>query len=360
MIEEDFTSINNNTIEKLSHPTKDWFSNMVWKEGPKGTWYLDKREYNSGDANQTDEPDFINFDIVNDDKPDEEITFVENDRVIFDTKIHTITSIENNEIFIKLTDDSEKFIATKDVITKFLHLNALIVGKSKSFLLEKINININEDLSYLKGLLAEYLSVTKEILVVNYKGKEISETDKIHSLPEIKENDTFIIGFLKNEELLFQRSTSKDYSWNDRKNLIPFNVDKNIIITAVGFFRHTETNLSAIYDFFLYEVNGNGSKILLYSLSNIIVNSNDCDGYYVKKVSISPTPIKANVKYYAYVYYKGNSDMRTYYVYTGNSEVTVSGVKIRFFEVAESEHRCSTTSGHLPYIYFKFANPYSE
>jgi hypothetical protein len=357
---EEINNTNKNTSESISHQSQDSFSKMIWKEGPHGTWYLAKREYQTTDTNTIDEPEFINFDLVNEDKPDEEKTFNENEKVIVDSKMHTIASMENDEIFIKLTDDSEKFPTTKDLINKFLNFNILIVGKTKTYLLEKIKLNINDDFSYLKGLLAEYLSIPKDILIINYNTKEISETDKIFSLPELKEGDTFVIGFVKNQELFFQRSSSKDYSWYDRKNLIPFVVDKNIIITAVGFFRHYESNMPAIYDFFLYEIDINGSKKLINSLSNVTVNANECDAYYVKKVTISPTHIKANVKYYAYIYYKGNNEMRTYYVYNGNNEVIVNGIKIRFFDAFQSDHKCSTTTGHLPYIYFKFDNPYSE
>ena len=341
-----------------SNTQNDSLNNLVWQSGPKGSWYLDRRVCKVNEEKQETEIEFINFEILFEDKSNEELIFKENDRVIFESKQYILSKNESNEIFLKLSDEAEKFQVNELEIKKFLKFNFIIIGKTKTFIKENISIDINNDVAYLKALISEFLSLPAEILSIHFKSKEISVDKKIFDL-DVKEGDTFAVTFLPNNEELIQRSTSKTYPWYDRKNLIPFTVDKNITLTAVGFFRHYE-NLSAVYDFMLYELSENGTKKLMSALSNITVKSNECDAMNVKKVSISPIQLKANLKYYAYVYFKGNSDMKTYYLTSGNSEVNVKGMKIKFFDVVEPDHKSSSTSGLLPYMYFKFANPYSE
>jgi len=355
MIEDNSQIINNPTA---TLETVDSFSNLIWKEGPKGTWYLDKNECSQNDKNDHNEPEFVNFDMENEAKEESEEKIAQYDKIFYNSKIHTVESIEEDFVLIK-EGENENFPVTMDLIKKYIKINALIVGKTKTFLMENLNFNINHQISNFKLLLSEYLSISSEIILLYHNSKELPEGEKLGNY-EVKEGDTIVVGFVKNEELIFKRSSSKDYSWYDRKNIIPFTVDKNITVTAFGFFRHYDSNFPAIYDFFLYEVNESGVKKLIYSSNNLTVNGSEVDDYFVKKVPISPTNIKANVKYYAYIYYKGNSDMRTYYVYCGSSEVTVKGVKIKFLEYNEPDHRSSSTSGHLPYIYFKLSNPYEN
>jgi len=222
---------------------------------------------------------------------------------------------------------------------------------------ENIELPINQTIGFVKDLMSDYLGIPKDIFQIYYKEEKKEDDVVLHTL-DVAENDTFIIAFKEGEEICYKRSTSKDYTMSDQKHCIPFTVDKSIVITAVSFFRSYD-NVLSMYDFFLYEVDGSGPKTLLTMLNAVKVMPSDCDAYNAKKVPIDPVELKPNVKYHAYVNYK-IPDMRTYYSCNGTATQTISGVTFKLLDDSESGHRVSSTSGHLPYIFFKINNPYEE
>jgi len=217
-----------------------------------------------------------------------------------------------------------------------------------------LHFSIHPDLN---NLISEYLHISNENMEFYYKDNLLQ--DERFETMEIAEGDTILLTWKITEEIIYKRSTSKDYSWYDQKNFIPFFVDKSILVSAFGFFRHTEASITAIYDLFLYEQKEDLSRKLVMSLVDVSVTASEVDSYYVKKVSFTPIVLKGNVKYFAYVNYKF-ADMRTYFSYCGTAVQTVSGVTFTFQDQTEPGFKSSSTSGHLPNIYFKSYNPYEN
>lgn len=337
-------------------PSGTFLEKFSWKENPQGKWYLDKKQCTPIETDAADDLDIVTFEMAGYEAgQSEEQKIQSNDTVIGELGKHKVNKIEEGQAFLQL--EAEELPVPLETIKKILKFNILIVGKTKTFLIDDFELDINKDIGHLKNLLAEYLSLIKELIFIYFKNEEKQDDVLISSL-EITEGDTFVASFKSGEEICYKRSTSKDYTWYDQKNFIPFIVDKNIVVSAIGFFRHYD-NSPAKYEFFLYEVSESGNKILVSSLSDVKVNPSECDSLCVKKVNISPVLLKANVKYYAYVNFKDPSQ-RTYYSYYGTADQTISGVRFRMLDQSELGYRSSSTTGHLPYIYFKLDNPYEE
>jgi hypothetical protein len=272
-----------------------------------------------------------------------------------------VNKVEEGQAFLKGAESEEEIPIPVINCKKFLNFNFLIVGKTQIHSFEKFEININKNISYVKDILAEYLEVPRALIQLHFKDTKFTD-DQVYFLYDLQiaDNETFIISFKESEEFCYARSINKDYSWSDAKNFIPFTVDKKIIVTGFGFFRHYESS-PAVYDFLLYEVdkNNNNNKSLILMLSNVKVLGNEADAFMVKKVIVNPICLKENVVYHAYVIFKA-TDMKTYFISSGNSLSVVEGVTFKILEETEDGYRSSSTSGHMPYIYFKFDNAYEK
>lgn len=347
-------------IEQPSTNSTNFLDELVWKENSKAKWYLDKRECLQVENNQNQDFDIITFDMGGFDiEQQEENKIHAEEYVICELGKLKVNKIEENKAFLQLGETEIDIQLT--LCKKKLKFNFLIVGKTKNHLIENIEININSKVSYLKDILTEYLDISRTIILIHFKYNQLTDEDVyLHSL-EISENDTFVILFKEQEEIIYKRSTSKDYTWTDQKNFIPFTVDKKIIVNGFGFFRHYETHTAA-YDFYLYEVdkiNNQNRKLILVLNNAKVLPGDQVDSLFIKKVSVAPVILRPGVKYYAYVFYKIN-DMKTYYSNSGTAIQTFEGVTFSILEENEKDMRSSSTSGHMPYIYFKLFNPYEE
>jgi hypothetical protein len=338
--------------QTISQTSQSFLNNLIWKESTKGKFYLDKRECQPVESTSETEPEIICFDMDGFEIEKDNQNINSGDWVISELGKSEVSKIEENQVFLKLGEE-EIPLPLENVRNK-INLNFLILGKTKNHFIEGVPFSLKTEISEIKKLLSEYLNISADPIEISHKDKTLSNETILHTL-EINENDTLLVSFLHKDEFIFKRSQSKDYSWYDQKNVIPFTVDKSILVYAFGFWRHTDSVLSS-YDFTLYEEKADGSRVLITQLNNVKVMPSECDSNYVKRV---PLPkeilLKGETKYKAYVYYK-ISDQRTYFAYSGSSEQTFEGVKFKFTDTVEDGHRCSSTSGHLPYIYFKHFN----
>jgi hypothetical protein len=329
-----------------------------WSEQHESKWVLEKRECIPAENNKNSDLDFIEFDHSEWNHNNEENhKVVSGDKVLFNDLKFIVDKIEDEKVYLKKEAEEESLSYEISQVKKILNLNFLILGVTKTFLLENIEVNYNESISKLKEIISEYLMIPDNIINLNFKEKAI-ECSYLYEL-EIKDMDTILVAFKTCEESKYVRSASRDYYWGDKKNLIPFNVNNSIFVTALGFWRNYNSTPLAQYDFFLYEYSGDGKKNLIASIMNVTVETNTCDSQGIKKVELDkPVILKANVKYLAYVYYK--LELNTYYSYSCSPEQTVDGVKFTFTDMVEPEHRVCSSGGHLPHIYFKIFNPYQE
>jgi hypothetical protein len=327
-----------------------------WSEQPESRWILTKRECIPAENNKNSDFDYIEFDHGDwSHSNDEDHKILSGDKVLYNGVKYIVDKIEDDKVFIKIESEESTSYEISQV-KKILNLNFLILGKTKSFLLNKIEVNYNASISKLHEIISEYLMIPENTFSLHFKEK-IIEVSYLYEL-EIKDEETILVSFKNLEESKYVRSSSRDYYWSDKKNLIPFKVDKSIIVTAFGFWRNYNSTPLAQYDFYFYEYFGEGKKSLMASM-NVTVDTNSCDSQGIKKVNLEkPVILKANGKYLAYVYYK--LDLSTYYSYSCSTQQTVDGVKFTFFDMSEPDHRCSTSGGHLPHIYFKIYNPYEE
>jgi hypothetical protein len=337
--------------------TGTFLDKLVWREGSKGKWYLNKRDCDQIEQPQESSPDILNLDMGGYDAETVEDNKIHaDDMVIAELGKLKVTKIEETNAFLQL--EAEEIPVPLENCKKFIHLNFYVIGKTKTFQIEGVEININKSVEHIKTILSEYLSVPKDIMSLTFKNDQLNDNDVIIHTLDIKDKDNLFLTFKESKELLFKRSTSRDYTWTDAKNYIPFVVDKNIQVTALGFFRHYDS-VAAVYDFFLYEI-VNGQKQLVSSLTNVKVQNSEVDStMYLKKVNVQPFILKADVTYHSYFYFK-LPEMRTYYSYSGSDDQTVDGVRFRILSLSEPGHRTNTSSGHLAHIYFKLHNPYDE
>jgi len=241
-------------------------------------------------------------------------------------------------------------------VKKLILVNFIIVGKTKTQIVEKIEININT-LTNVRNIIADYLQLPSDCFKLYYKEVELTDDTALTIRADLKEGDSFLVCFKSNDETQFKRSPNRSETWNDAKNYIPFKVNKPIVLSALGFFRNYD-NSAALYDFSLYEIQ-KGQKTLVSMVTNLKVMPSDADSWMVKKVQITPIILKPGVKYGAYIIHKIEG-MRTYYTYSNPVEQTVNGVTFKFLDDTQPDYKVSSTSGHLPYIYFKLHNPYEE
>lgn len=328
---------------------------LVWKEGPNAKWFLESRECISVDKPVESETEIFTFDMTeynHEQQSDHKIE--QGNMTISSLGQFPVDRIEDNNAYITIA--GEETAIELEQLKKFIKLNFYIIGKTKTEVLKDIEVNINHTVEKVKEILSEYLSLTKEVLILYKNSNELENTTLIHEL-NLNDGEFLSISFPPSKEICFKRSTCKDYTWNDAKNYIPFKVDKDILVTGFGFFRSYD-NTPAVYDFSLYETSDMGHKIPIAALLSVKVLSSEVDSIYVKKVSLSPIMLKANVIYHAYVYYK-LPNMQTYYASSGSEEVSIEGVRFKMLNLVEPEHRSNSTSGHLPYIFFKLYNPYA-
>jgi hypothetical protein len=333
---------------------ENFLEKLLWKENAKGKWILGKRECLNVEGSEIEETDIITFDMAG---YDEENTdkIAEGQFVLSEMGKLKVNKIEEGQAFLQL-EEGEPIPVPLETVRKFINVNIVLLGKSKNHLLENFSIDINSSPQTFKSNLSERINIREEDINIYHNEKKL-ECEYFH-LSEIKDGDTLLVGF-EQPEFVYKRSTSRDYSWYDQKNLIPFIVDKSIIVSAFGFFKHTDT-MPSIYDLFLYEITESDDKILVLSLQNVKIMPSECDSdMYVKKVSFKPIILKANVKYYAYVNYK-ISDQRTYHCYYGTADQTIGGVRFRILDAYQEGYKSDTTRGHLPYIVFRNYNPLFE
>ena len=340
MIEE-----RNNFLEKLT-----------WKESAKGKWYLDKREQ------QTDKKDFElkeDFDILEfemtgyDIEKDETRRIKEGDFIFSELGRNKINKIEESQAFLQM-GETEIPVPLSNV-KKYIHLNIIIVTRTNSFNLDQIEIDINQTIMELIKHVADLVNLLPNLITVYFKEKKLEANDKKLYEIEISENDQIMFVLKDSPEFICKRSTSKDYSSTDKKHVTAFTVDKPITVTGFSFFRNYE-NCPAVYDISVYEITEDGARIPLSIMTNITVNPNDVDNFYLKKANVAEFEVKPHVKYYCYVDFKLSS-MKTYFFNSGSETIEVEGIKFKFHEVIDSVYKCSKTSGHLPFIYFKFNCP---
>jgi hypothetical protein len=356
--------INNSTTSELNKnksefsqsikKSQSFLNNLIWKESNKGKFYLDKRECLPVESSSENEPEILCFDMDGYEEEKVNHNINSGDWVISELGKSEVSKIEEDLVYLKIGEE-EVPITIENVKNK-LFLNFLILGKTKNHFIEKIPFSLKTEILEIKKNLSEYLNISADPIEISHKDKILSNETILQSL-EINENDTLLISFLQKDEFIFKRSQSKDYSWYDQKNVIPFTVDKSVLVYAFGFWRHTDS-VPSTYDFTLYEEKEDGSRILVTQMSNVKVMPSECDSNYVKRVQLpKEILLKGEVKYRAYVYYK-TSDQRTYFSYSASSDQTFEGVRFKFTDTVEDGHRCSSTSGHLPYIYFKHFNPW--
>jgi hypothetical protein len=195
-------------------------------------------------------------------------------------------------------------------------------------------------------------------MAIYFKDVKLDSYDKKLSTLDLKEGDKILIVLKDSPEYTLKRSTSKDSSFSDQRHVIVFSVDKPILVNGFAFFRNYDST-PAVYDLSVYEMTEEGAKIPLSVMTNIRVNANEVDSYYVKKVNVPEFEVKPHVKYYCYVHYK-LAEMKTYYFSSGSETPENEGVKFKFYEVSELGYKCNKISGHLPYIYYKYLCPLKE
>jgi hypothetical protein len=341
--------------------TGNFMDSLVWREGTNNKWYLDKRECQPVDPVADQNTDFIEFEVGTYDRKEDTIYQINaGDFVISEMGKLVVNKIEEGQAFLQLENDEVPVPLTS--VKKVIKVNVALVGKTKVTMLKDVEISLSQTFADLKSLVSEMIELPLTSMTLHIKdseGKHVAVESEIIKDKDIKENDTVVVTFKEPTEVCAKRSASKDYSWSDKKNFIPFSVDKKIIINAFGFFRNYE-NKDALYDLRIYEVcPSTHQKKLILMVNNIQVSTSDVDSLYVKKVDVTPFVAKPSHHYYAYVDFKLD-DMRTYYSYCGTQNISEDGVGFKFLDNTEEGHRNSNSSGHLPYIYFKTCNPYID
>lgn len=337
----------------------NFLDGLVWKENNKGKWFLDKRECLPLENNaNAQEINIVTFDYsVYEFQETTDVKIEAEDFIYSEMGKFKVNKIEEGQAFLK--SGEEEIPVPLENCRKEIKINFLIIGKTQTFQIENIPILLNKKVSYIKDIISEFLNIPIQILIFYFKENKLEDDTNVFDL-EITEKETITICFKESNEYEFKRSTSKDYSWSDAKSFIPFTVDKNITVTALGFYRDYE-NKNAEYDLMIYQVekNNNVNRKLIYVSTGIKVGTGEVDAQMVKKVNVTPFQLDSDYKYYAYLYYK-LPDQKTYYSYSGTANNLFEGVNITFLEENENGYRSSATSGHLPYIYFKICNPFDK
>jgi len=334
----------------------NFLQKLTWKESAKGKWYLDKREQQTEkkDFDLKDDFDILEFEMAGYDiEKDETRQMKEGDFVFSELGRNKINKIEEGQAFLQM---GETEIPVPSInVKKYIHMNILIVTRSNTFNLDQIEIDINKTILDLIKHVADLVNLLPSLIIAYYKDKKIDSNDKkLHEL-EVVDNDNIMFVLKESPEYICKRSTSKDYSSSDRKHVTAFSTDKPIIVTGFSFFRNYE-NGPAVYDLSVYEVTEDGARIPLSIMTNFTVNANDVDNFSMKKANITEFEVKPHVKYFCYIDFKLNS-MKTYYFNSGSENIEVEGIKFKFHDVSDSAYKCSKTSGHLPFIFFKFNCP---
>ena len=339
---------------------KNFLEKLTWKESAKGKWYLDRREQQGEikEIQRNEDFDILEFEWGGYDieKDDSRVLKVD-EFVICELGTYKINKIEDNQAFLQMgeTEVPVPLISVK----KLINIDFIIVTKTNSYNLNQIELDLNQTISDAHKHVADLLNLIPGLLVIYFKDVKIESNDKkIHTL-DINENDKIVMVLKESPEYICKRSSSKDSTSCELKHMTAFSCDKPIIVYGFGFFRNYDANIPAVYDISVYEMTEEGAKIPLSILTNIRVLSSEVDAQYLKKVNVPEFEVKPHIKYYLYVHFK-NSDMKTYFFNSGLDTVDSDGVKFKFHQVDETGYKCSKSSGHLPWIYYKFNSPLKD
>lgn len=356
--------------EKTTEKITPFYSNFYWTESNEAKWILKKRECLPIEIVDDPSNEYIEFDHGEFDRSKiTDHSVKSHDEVFINGEKYKVTSVEEGKVFAKKIQpektqvegnpenkEEEDEVFELSQVKFIMKLNFLILGYTKTHLIENVEINYNSQISTLKDIISEILIIPFQYIKIFHNETVLDPSNSISST-EIKDRDTLLVSFENSEILKMVRSSSRDYSMSDKKHLIVFTVDKPIMVYGFGFWKNYYS-ATARYDFKLYEINEDGSRMLVCKLDNVVIDG-ELDSNGVMRSDIKkPVLLKANTKYHAYVYYL--LDLNTYYSYSCSSEVFAEGVLFRFFKVNEPEHRCEISSGHLPHIYFKIYNPYQD
>lgn len=339
------------------------FNNFEWKTNQKGKFYLSARPEKPSELPADEEafPIDLNFQQFNR-LADGNVGLSNGHEIKTDLGELIVDRIEGEVVYAKLKEgEGEEMIIPFDTITYKKTLNFAIVGKNKVKTLTQ-SFNWNLSLNTISNLLAEIIQVPASLMKFTANDEEVCMTLAIKNLT-VGETDVIYVTFANSIEKTnkFQRSTNKDYSLYDAKNLVTFSVDYPLIISGLGFFRHTD-NISCDYEFFLYEEVAKDERQLIYCIPKLTVKHNEVDSYYVLRYSIPPIAIQPYKRYYAVINFL-SKDMRTYYCSSCSADIQCEGVNFRFYEDKPGEfssYRTSNSSGHFPYVDFKFASSYLD
>lgn len=331
---------------------KNFLHKLTWKESVKGKWYLDKREQQAEnkELQKNEDFDILEFEMGGyDAEKDETRQIKANDFVFSEMGKFKINKIEEGQAFLQMDDNEVPVPLTS--VKKYIHVDFILSTRSNSYALNQIEIDINQSFTEVLKLISDILNIVTNLMVPYVKEVKVDSYDKKINTFDIKEGDKILIVIKESAEYIFKRTTSKDYSMSDQKHFTCFTVDKPIVVTAFAFFRNYDPS-PAVYDLSVFEMTEEGAKIPVSVLTNIRINQNEVDSFYIKKVSIPEFEVKPHIKYFCYVHYKV-TDMKTYYFTSGSESNDFEGVKFKFHEVSEPGYRCSKNSGHLPYFYFR-------
>ena len=338
---------------------KNFLNKLTWKESTKGKWYLDKREQQAENKDLQPKEDFDilefemgGYDVEKDDGRQIKV----NDFIFSELGKYKINKIEENQAFLQMEETEVPVPLTS--VKKFIHIDFVIVTKTNSFVLSQIEVDINQSLIDTMKHVADILNLLTSLIVMYFKDVRLDSYDKkLHTL-DMKEGDKLVFVIKESPEYTCKRSTSKDSTSTDMRHNIAFTTDKPIIVTGFAFFRSTDSS-PAVYDVSVYELTEEGAKIPISIMTNIRVLNNEVDSNNLKKVNVPEFEVKPHVKYYCYVHFK-IPDMKTYYFNSGSETIDSDGVKFKFYEVSEPGYKCSKTSGHLPFIYYRFNCPLKD
>lgn len=267
---------------------------------------------------------------------------------------------EKNETEVKLKTEGDPISIPLTEVKKDIKINITVISLKGVFNLGAITFDINDSYDNILQTVSSLTELPTKYLVLYNNKVEMNYDFHLYSLDHTAENKIEVL-VKEIENICLKRSSSRDYSWYDKKFVIGFKTPASIRISAIGFYRHYETNLPITYEFYAYEVDSDKNKVLKSSLTDILVNNDNCDqSTLIRKVSIPPFIATPENRYLFYVYFGGDSNTRSYYAYSCSDNVTSDdGLKFVFSRETEEGHRTETYSGHVPHIYYDLCSIYA-
>lgn len=316
--------------EIIAEPMKE----LSWSQMPNGSSALQSIQKQKENLMHKSGKTSIEKDLKEKTVLDNSVRFKVDKMVLTEWGVGKITSVTNESRLCKVKIEGDEVEFGFDFINPFITIFFCVLTKTKTDWIA-LKFNLSDTVETVRRKLAIiYLCHHSQILLIHSGEKLTCNTEKLYEM-----------GFFDGDEMLGVVKDAQEYSHlifsSGKKmnlalgyNRISFNVNENIALTGMLFYRND--CVDAFYDLTISELN-NDSEIVVYQLFNLCIKAVPSeDNNTTLKVDFPCVPIKKGKEYE--IKQSFSQALANQYIGTQlseNKDATTNGVKFVFHETSK-------------------------